>query len=137
MAQPFVVQLENRPGELAHIARALANRGISIQHLAGRGAGSKACALLTTDDDEMTREVLKSIGVPFVEGDTLHLEIEDRPGAIADLSERLAAQGVNITGILIVGRRASMCEVAMTVSDEAKAREVLGLPAVYRLTPVR
>lgn len=136
MGQPFMIQIENRPGELAHIARALANRGISIQHLAGSGAGSRACAMLTTDDDQMTREVLRSIGVPFVEGDTLHVEIEDRPGAIADLSERLAAGGVNITGILIVGRRGAMCEVAMTVDNEPRARELLGLPAVYRLTPV-
>jgi hypothetical protein len=43
---------------------------------------------------------------------------------------------VNITGILIVGRRATMCEVAMTVDDEPKARELLGLPAVYRLAGV-
>jgi len=136
VAQPFVIQLENRPGELAHIARALANRGINIQHLAGSGAGCTACAMLTTDDDEMTREVLKSIGVPFVEGDTLHVEIPDRPGAIADLSERLSAGGVNITGILIVGRRGAMCEVAMTVNDEPRARELLGLPAVYRLAGV-
>ncbi len=30
MGQPFMIQLENRPGELAHVTRALAMRAINI-----------------------------------------------------------------------------------------------------------
>ena len=130
MSQPFVIQLDNRPGELAHVARALATRGISIRHLAGSSAGKQLCAMVTTDDEEATRDVLRSMGVPFVEGDALHVEIEDVPGALADLSEKLAVAGVNITGILIAGRRGGMCEIAFTVDHEGKAREVLGLPRI-------
>ena len=40
MGQPFVIQLENRPGELAHVTRALAMRGINIQAIAGSSAGT-------------------------------------------------------------------------------------------------
>ncbi len=137
MGQPFVIQLENRPGELAHVTRALAMRGINIQAIAGSSAGTHMCAMLTTDDAEMTRDVLHSMGIPFVEGDALHVEVEDRPGAIAELTERLSGAGVNITGILVVGRRGSMLEMAFTVDDQAHAREVLGLPAVHTLTPTR
>jgi hypothetical protein len=137
MGQPFVIQLDNRPGELAHVTRALANRGINLLHIAGSSAGRHMCAMLATDDDRATREVLRSMGIPFVEGDTLHVEVEDRPGAVAGLSERLAAAGVNITGVLIVGRRGAMCEIAFTVDDEAKAREALGLPQVHSLAGSR
>ncbi len=133
MGQPFVVQLDNRPGELAHIARALANRGVSIRHLAGSSAGKQMCAMLETDDDEMTRDVLRSMGVPFVEGDTLLVEVEDRPGALADFSEQLAHGGVNITGILVAGCHDGLCELQFSVDDEAKAREILGLPQVHTL----
>ena len=133
MAQPFVIQLDNRPGELAHIARALANRGVSIRHLAGSSAGKQMCAMLETDDDEMTRDVLHSMGIPFVEGDTLLVEVEDRPGALADFSERLARAGVNITGILVAGCHNGMCELQFSVDDESKAREILGLPQIHAL----
>ncbi len=136
MGKPFVLQLENRPGELAHITRALAIRGVNIEHISGTGAGDKMCALLTTDRDDVTREVLRSIGVSFVEGDTLHVEIADEPGALASLTERLARAGVNVTGIVMVGCRGHMREVAFSVDDEAKAREVLGLPPVYHLAGV-
>ncbi len=130
MGRPFVIQLENRVGELAHLTRALAIRGVNIEHVVGTSAGDKMCARITTDDDALTREVLRSLDLPFVEGDALHVEVEDRPGGIAALTERLAAAGVNVTGILTVGRRHGMTHLAFTVDDEARAREALGLPSV-------
>ncbi len=133
MGQSFVIQLDNRPGELAHVARALASRGINIHHIAGSAASEKLCEMVTTDDDQAAREVLRSMGIPFVEGDALHVEMPDVPGALADFSERLAAAGVSVTGILVTGRRGAVSEVAVTVDDERKAREILGLPAIHVL----
>ncbi|MGO9178207.1 MAG: ACT domain-containing protein [Candidatus Limnocylindrales bacterium] len=137
MGQPFMIQLENRPGELAHVTRALAMRGINIETIAGSGAGDKMCAMLTTDDNTMTREVLHSMGIPFVEGDSLFVEVVDRPGGIAELTEKLSRAGVNITGILMVGRRASSVQLALKVDDEVRAREVLGLPQIHTLVETR
>lgn len=133
MSQPFVIRLENRPGQLARVTRALATRRVNIQNIAGHGSGDTMVAMMTTDDDAVTREVLHSMGIPFVEGNTLHVEVEDRPGGIAELTEKLAAAGVNIGGILVVGRSGSRAEVAFTVDDEARARQVLGLPEIHSL----
>ncbi len=134
MGEPFIIQLANRPGELGHLTRALAARGIDINYISGSGAGDLSCALLTTDDDEATNEVLRSMGVSFVTGSTLIVEVPDRPGALADLAEKLGAEGVNIEGYCIIGRRAGMAEIAFSVDDEPKARQVLGLPPVYQLS---
>lgn len=133
MGEPFIVQLANRPGELGHLTRALAARGIDITYISGSGAGDLACALLTTDDDPATTEVLHSMGVSFVTGSTLMIEVPDKPGALADLAERLGREGVNIQGFCIVGHRNGMAEVAFSVDDEERAREILGLPAMYHL----
>ncbi len=127
MSRPFVVQLQNRPGELAHLARALAARGIDIRQIAGGGAGRTYHAVLDTDDDAATREVLRNMGYSFVEGAAIVVEAEDRPGTLAELSERLAAADVNIEGVLIVGRRGTQVEIAFAVDDEKRAREALGL----------
>ncbi len=131
MGQPFIVQLANRPGELGHLTRALAARGIDIKYISGSGAGDLACAVLTTDDDGATADVLRSMGASFVTGSTLMVEIEDVPGALARLTTRLGEAGVNIEGFCIVGHRNSRAEVALAVDDEVRAREVLGLPTVY------
>jgi hypothetical protein len=126
-AQQFVVQVENRPGELAHLVRSLAERGVNIVHCAGGGAGAIGYAILDTEDDEVTREVLRSTGATFVEGSPITVELEDRPGALADVADRLGAAGIDIQGLLVVGRREATVLVAITVNDPSLARKVLGL----------
>ncbi len=127
MGTQFVVQLVNRPGALAAFSRALAERGVSILELSGGGAGDHAYAVLTTDDDAATRAVLRSIGYPFVDGEAIVVEIDDRPGGFAATTEKLAAAGVNIQGVLFLGRRAGIVETAFTVDDVGRARRALGL----------
>lgn len=126
MTRQFVIQLENRPGELAHLARAFAARGINIHHVACAGAGPLACMFVTTDDDTGARKVLHGLGHQFIEGQPVLVEVEDRPGGLAEVSERLASAGVNVTGMLPVGRRPGVVEMTFCVDDEQKAREVLG-----------
>lgn len=130
MPRQFVIQLANRPGELAHIAKALATRWIDITHIAIAGHGSMACAFVTTSDTEATRQVLHGIGLPFVEGDTIVLDIDDIPGGLANVTERLAAAGVNVIGALMVCRHDDKVEMAFAVDDEKRAREALGMTEV-------
>jgi hypothetical protein len=127
MGRQFVIQMENKPGELAHLARALGARGIDIHHVASVGAGPCASMFMTTTDPEATREVLRGLGHDFMEGELIVLDVEDRPGGLADVSEKLAAAGVNIVGVMTVGRRPGFVETTFAVDDEAKARAALGL----------
>jgi hypothetical protein len=130
MCRQFIVQMENRPGELAHIAKALAARGIDIRHIATAGAGDEACAFITTTDPDATRRVLATLGHLFIEGSPILVEIDDVPGAFAEASGRLADAHVNILGSLIVGRKPGKAEIAFSVDDEAAARTALGVTDV-------
>lgn len=127
MPRQFVVQLDNRVGELAHLTRALAMRGVNIRYVSCVGTGSMACAYIIPDDGSGMREVLHGLGHQFMEGDPIVVDVEDRPGGLADVAEQLAAAGVSITGTMCVGRRPGIIEMAFTVDDEAKARAALGL----------
>jgi hypothetical protein len=125
MDRQFVIQLDNRPGELAHLARALGQRGINITHISCAGAGPIACAFLTTEDERGTREVLHGLGHDFIEGDTIVVDVPDRPGAFADVAEQLDQAGVHIVGTMCVGRREGIVEMAFAVDDVQTARVVL------------
>jgi hypothetical protein len=133
MGQPFVVQLPNRPGELAHLAKGLCARGVNIVQIQGSSAGDLACALIYTDDDAATDEVLHSMGYSFVAGSTLIVEIEDTSCALGDLTAQLEHGGVNLKGCCLIGRRDGCAEWSLSVDDEPRARAILGLPAVYNL----
>jgi hypothetical protein len=127
MGVQFTVQIPNRPGELAHLARALAARGVNIEHIAGGGAGAIGYATLTTDDDTVTQAVLRQTGYQFVQGESIQVLLEDRPGALAELTERLGAAGIDIHGLLKCGARGDHVELTVTVDDPAAARRALGI----------
>jgi hypothetical protein len=127
MSRQFVVQLRNRPGELAHLARVLGARGIDIQHIASVGAGPLGCAFLTTSDSTTTREVLRGLGHEYLEGHPLLVDVEDRPGGMADVLERLGGADVNVLGTMIVGRRPGIVEMIFCVDDEPRALAALDI----------
>jgi hypothetical protein len=127
VARQFVIQIENKPGELAHLTRALGARGIDIRNIASVSAGALASVFITTSDDDATREVLRGFGHAFIEGALIVADVADQPGGFADAAEKLAAAGVNILGSLVVGRRPGVIEVAFSVDNEAAAQAALGL----------
>jgi hypothetical protein len=135
MGQQFVVQLPNRPGELAHLARALCARGVNIVQVHQTTVGNLTTAEIYTnccDDD--TTDVLRSMGYPFVAGTSLIVEIEDTPCALSEVTTKLAHARVNLKGCCVVGRANGMATWALSVDKEDVAREVLGMPAMHDLT---
>jgi len=127
MSTQFVVQLANRPGALADLTRALAAQGIDLRGVSVGGVGAHGYAVMATTDDTATREVLRAGGYPYVEGETLIVDVEDRPGGLAAVAEKLAVAGVDIRGVLFVGNAEGKVQTAFSVDDVARARKVLGL----------
>jgi hypothetical protein len=125
MERQFVIQMDNRPGELAHLARSLGQRGINMTHISCAGAGNVACAFITTTDATATRDVLKGLGHEYLEGETVTVDVIDKPGGFADVAESLAEAGVNVLGTMCVGRRDGILEMAFAVDDGDKARAAL------------
>ena len=60
----FTVQLDDRPGSLARVANALAERGVNITGIVGVAEDTGGSLMLTTSDAATTREVLASLGLP-------------------------------------------------------------------------
>ena len=78
----FTVQLDDRPGSLARVAQALADRGVNITGIVGVAEDTDGALMLTTSDPDQTREAFSSIGIAFEEhdptgGSPSHLTISD------------------------------------------------------------
>ena len=65
----FTVQLEDRPGALAQVAQALADRGVNITGIVGVAEDTDGALMLTTSDPAATREAFGAIGIEFQEHD--------------------------------------------------------------------
>ncbi len=125
MSRQFVVQLPNRPGGLATLAEALADRGVDLRAIGGGGIGDAGHIIFTTADDSTTRQVLDAGGYAYIEGESLLAEVSDQPGGMARVARALADAGVNIYGHLFVGRWGDRATFAFVVDDPDKARPIL------------
>lgn len=121
----FTVRLKNEPGALGSLAARLGESGIDIRSLACGAVGTFGCAVLSTSDDASAREVLRKGRYTFVEGETMSVGVEDRPGALAEMAGRLGQAGVNITGVVVLGRYQGKAELAITVDSADRARKAL------------
>lgn len=65
----FTVQLDDRPGALARVAQALADRSVNITAIVGVAEDTDGALMLTTNDPAATREVFSSLGIAFEEHD--------------------------------------------------------------------
>jgi hypothetical protein len=65
----FTVQLDDRPGALAQVAQALADRGVNITGIVGVAEDTDGALMLTTSDAAKTREAFGVLGIAFEEHD--------------------------------------------------------------------
>ena len=65
----FTVQLDDRPGSLARVANALAERNVNITGIVGVAEDTDGALMLTTSDAAATREAFAALGLAFEEHD--------------------------------------------------------------------
>ena len=125
MPKQFVVQVTNKPGQLADLAEQMAARGVDLRAIGGGGLGESGHMIMTTADDDTARAVLEEGGWTFIEGESLLAEVDDRPGGMARIARELADAGVNVMGHLFLGRWSDRATFAFVVDDPDKARPIL------------
>jgi hypothetical protein len=94
--QEITAYLENKPGRLAKICSALAHEKINVMALSVMDSHDRSVLRLVTHDFEPTRKVLTSLGVEHKHAEVLCVAMENSPGALAKILERLAEENINI-----------------------------------------
>jgi hypothetical protein len=127
MAKDLQLSLEDRPGEGARLGEALGNAGINIEGLCAITHEGRATVHILVEDATAARSALDAAGIK-VEGET-HVIVtdfgprEDKPGEMGRAARALADAGINVSLVYLATRSRGV----MATSDNAKARELLGL----------
>jgi len=90
------VFLENKPGQLLAPCRILADAGLNIITLSLADTRQFGILRLIVREWEKARALLEAAGCVVKVTDVLALEVEDRPGGLADIVAALDKAGVNI-----------------------------------------
>src|SRR5258706_11888122 len=90
------VAIENQPGRLAAIAKAMAGAGINIKDLSVIDNVEQGMMRLVTSDPPACKALLLKEGFYVVEADVLVFILKDTPGKLALLCQALADARINI-----------------------------------------
>jgi hypothetical protein len=122
MAKDITVILENRPGTLAEIGEALGKADINIDGMCGFPCEGRGVLHILVEDADAARSALENIGLKVTsQRDVLLLEAEDRPGALGEISRKIANANVNIDLIY----KATQTKLVIGVDKLEKARTVV------------
>jgi hypothetical protein len=123
----FLVDLENKPGELARVTESIAAKGIDIKAVSGMTSGDRGRVAIITDDEEATSSALRSAGCSFRMTDPAEISLRAQPGSLAQASRRLAEGEVNIEAVMVIGMDGDDIKVAFLTDAPAKARSILAM----------
>ena len=96
---PFdlVIDIENRPGALADVAKAISDAGVNIAAATCIGPGDRAELHILVPHAEAVRHALGISNLAVSrEREVVVVDVEDRPGVLADLARKVARAGVNV-----------------------------------------
>ncbi|MEZ5175930.1 MAG: hypothetical protein R2823_06960 [Acidimicrobiia bacterium] len=121
----FSVRLTNKPGQLAILARTLADAGVGIEAFATIADMGQSYVRFIPDNDARARRVLQVAGVDYDETEVLDTFIPRGTSGLAAMAEGLAGAGVNIDSMYLLHTNAQGYHIAVTVSDSDRARTAL------------
>ena len=121
----FVVELNQRPGELARVASMLARHHVTLKAGTALAVGTRLIARFVPSDIEAARRALDAADIKFGEGEVVPVLLESRAGELAMLSSRLADGGVTVRAIYLTSTLGSLIELAIVPDNPERAKRVL------------
>jgi len=90
----FTVLMEDRPGTLGKVCRALADRKINILALQSFPIGGKSVTRFIVDNPTTAKSVLDSERLTHTETEVVQVKLPHRPGEIARVAARLGEANI-------------------------------------------
>ncbi len=116
---------EDRPGVAADLASTLGAAGINIDTLDAEAVGNVMVAILTVERYDEALRVLTGAGFPAFSEEVLMVRVEDRPGALGRVMQRLKDAGINVRSLRFVRRSGEHAFVAIATDRRHEAQELL------------
>ena len=105
MSVDLVIEVENSPGALAEIATAISDAGVNIAAATCVGPGERAeLHILVPHGEAATHALAISHLAVTREREVVVVDVEDRPGVLADLTRRIARAEVDLDLVYVATR---------------------------------
>ena len=105
MSFDLVIEIENTPGALSQVATAISDAGVNIAAATFIDSGERAELHILVPHAEAAKHSLAISHLAVTrEREVVVVDVEDRPGVLADLARRIATAGVNLDLVYVATR---------------------------------
>jgi hypothetical protein len=105
MAFDLVIDVDNTPGALAEVAAAISDAGVNIAAATCIGAGERTELHILVPHAEAAKHSLAISHLAVSrEREVVVVDVEDRPGVLADLTRKIARAGINLDLVYVATR---------------------------------
>lgn len=124
MAMDLVIEVDNEPGALARVAQAISDAGVNIAAATCVGPGEQAELHILVPHAEAAHHALALSSLAVTrEREVVVVDLDDRPGALAEVAGKVAANGVNLDLVYVATRN----RVVLGSPDLDGVRNALGV----------
>jgi hypothetical protein len=95
----YTLYLPNKPGTFVKFARLLAKEGVNLEGISVAESTDTALVQVIVSNASKTKKILKKANFSYTEQDVAVLALAHKPGALADLADKLGKAHVNINYI--------------------------------------
>jgi hypothetical protein len=105
MAYDLAIEIENSPGALAEVAAAISDAGVNIAAATCIGSGERAELHILVPHPEAAKHSLAISQLAVTrEREVVVVDVEDRPGVLADLTRKIALAGIDLDLVYVATR---------------------------------
>jgi hypothetical protein len=123
MAFDLVIELKNEPGALARVAKAVSDAGVNLAAATCMGTAEQVELHILVPHAEAAKHALALSQLAVTrEREVVVVDVEDRPGVLADLTRRVANAGIDLDLVYIATRN----RVVFGAADLDGLKAVLG-----------
>ncbi|MBI4932839.1 MAG: ACT domain-containing protein [Actinobacteria bacterium] len=129
MAVDIVIEVENKPGELAKLAAAVSDAGVNLAAATFTGTGDAAQLHILVKHAEPVRHALAITHADIhpVEREVVVVDMGENPALLGDLAREIGDAGVNIDTVYV----ATNNRVVFHSTDMDGLRKALGAHATH------
>jgi hypothetical protein len=118
-------EMPNNVGLMAEISVALSKSKINIISLFGIEVEDMAIIMLITSDNAAAKKLLKKMGADAGTTDVVTIEMANKPGEFAKVSDIIAQAGIDIITVMGTAGSSKSSMIVVKTSDDKKVLKLL------------